>query len=282
MKANIPEPMAGHISGHTAARTAGHLSSLSSAPPHTALRRRHALAWLALAASGARAATEAKDGAPQPPLLSTAPLGDALPAGWTHQRLPKVERANRYDMVDDAGRHVLRVRSAASASSLICRTDADPACTPLLQWQWKVARALAGSDVRTKGGDDYAARLYVFFDLPVARLSFGDRFALQAARALSGADIPAAALCYVWGQAQPAGTSAWNPYTDRVRMVVVDSGDAQATTWRSHTRDLRRDWAEAFGGPVPRVGGFGLGADTDNTGDNAEAWFGDLRLAAAP
>lgn len=245
--------------------------------------RRRALAWLGLAATGARAAADPTEATSQPPPLSTAPLGDALPPGWAHQRLPKVERANTYTVVDDAGRRVLRVHSAASASSLVCRVDADTARTPWLQWHWKVAHALAGSDVRTKGGDDYAARLYVFFDLPLERLSLGDRLALQAARALSGADIPAAALCYVWGQAQPVGSIAPNPYTSRVRMLVVDSGDAQANTWRTHTRDLQRDWAEAFGGrTAPRVSGFGVGADTDNTGDNAEAWFGDLRLSAGP
>ncbi|MBP7607438.1 MAG: DUF3047 domain-containing protein, partial [Giesbergeria sp.] len=47
-----------------------------------------------------------------------------------------------------------------------------------------------------------------------------------------------------------------------------------------HTRDLRRDWADAFGGPMPRVGGVAVGADTDNTGDQVTAWFGDLRLEA--
>ena len=66
----------------------------------------------------------------------------------------------------------------------------------------------------------------------------------------------------------------------RVRMVVVDSQNAQADRWRSHTRDLRRDWADAFGGTMPRVGGVAVGADTDNTGDQVTAWFGDLRLEA--
>lgn len=254
------------------------------------LNRRQTLAWLGLAAAGsgttsAQAASPAPAPTPapsQPPLLSTAPLGEAVPAGWTHQRLPKVERANAYAIVEDAGRRVLRVQSAASASSLVCRVDADPGRTPWLQWQWKVSGALAGSDVRTKGGDDYAARLYVFFDLPLDRLSLGDRLALRTARALSGADIPAAALCYVWGQAQPVGSTAWNPYTDRVRMVVVDSGSAEANTWRPHARDLRRDWDAAFGGPIPQVSGLGIGADTDNTGAQVETWFADLRLAAGP
>ena len=101
------------------------------------------------------------------------------------------------------------------------------------------------------------------------------------ARLLAGADVPTAALCYVWGRAQPAGSSGWNPYTDRVRMVVVDSGDTQAGQWRSHRRDLRSDWAEAFGGALPRISGLALSADTDNTGEQVEAWFADPRFEAA-
>ena len=143
-----------------------------------------------------------------------------------------------------------------------------------------MSRALAGSDLRSKDGDDFAARLYVFFDLPPERLSLGDRLKLAAARALSGSELPAAALCYAWGHAQPVGASGPNPYTDRVHMVILDSQDAQAGRWRSHARDLRRDWAEAFGGAMPRVGGVAVGADTDNTGSAVTTWFGDLRLEA--
>ncbi|MEJ7688617.1 MAG: DUF3047 domain-containing protein [Variovorax sp.] len=238
--------------------------------------------WLALVALGA-ARAHADPGDPrQVPLLSSAPLGDKVAPGWAHQRLPKVERANDYTIEADGDRRVLRVRSASSASSWVTRLDVDPARTPWLLWQWKVSRSLPGSDVRVKKGDDYAARLYVFFDLPLDRLSLSDRLGIRAARALSGAEIPAAALCYVWGHAQPAGATAWNPYTDRVRMIVLDSKDGDAGTWRSHARDVRRDWAEAFEGPVPHVSGIGIGADTDNTADKADAWFSDLRFAANP
>jgi len=240
--------------------------------------RRQCLALIALSAA-ANAGAAAGD-ASQVPLFSTAPPGDKVAPGWAHQRLPKVERANDYALEPDGDRRVLRVRSASSASSWVTRLDIDPARTPSLQWQWKVSRALPGSDVRVKGGDDYAARLYVFFDLPMDRLSLGDRLGIRAARALSGADIPTAALCYVWGHAQPAGVTAWNPYTDRVRMVVLDSKDANAGAWRSHTRDVRRDWAEAFEGPVPHISGVGVGADTDNTAEKVETWFSDIRFAA--
>ncbi len=144
------------------------------------------------------------------------------------------------------------------------------------------ARSLAGSDLRVKTGDDYAARLYVSFDLPLNRLSLKDRLSIQAACVLSGAEIPPAALCYVWCHAQPAGATGWNPYTDRIRMVVLDRKHGDAGSGRSHARDVRRDWAEAFEGPVPHVSGIGIGSDTDNTADRVEAWFSDLRFVANP
>ena len=244
--------------------------------------RRQCLALFALGALGPTGAHADAHDPSQVPLLSSAPLGDNVAPGWAHQRLPKVERANDYAIEADNNRRVLHVRSASSASSWVTRLDVDPARTPWLQWQWKVSRSLAGSDLRVKQGDDYAARLYVFFDLPLDRLSLKDRFSIRAARVLSGAEIPAAALCYVWGHAQPAGATGWNPYTDRVRMVVLDSQDADAGSWRPHARDVRRDWAEAFEGPVPHISGVGIGADTDNTSDKVDTWFSDLRFAANP
>ncbi len=239
--------------------------------------RREALLFT-LAAATTRGVAAA---APVVPPFSSAPPGTGVAPGWQHQGLPKVERRNNFEIVDDGGRRVLRVRSSSSASSWLARPTGDSGARPSLQWQWKVSRAVTGSDVETKQGDDYAARLYVLFDLPASRLSLGDRLKLQAARTLSGVDVPAAALCYVWGRAQPAGATAWNPYTNRLRMIVVDSGDALAMQWRTVKRDLRRDWEEAFGGAMPPISAIAVGADTDNTGESVEAWFSDIVLADA-
>ena len=240
--------------------------------------RREALIF-ALAAAAHRGASAAVLTVPP---FSSASLGTGLAPGWQHQGLPKVERRNSFEIVDDAGRRVLRVRSASSASTWIARPAGEVGERPSLQWQWKVSRAVVGSDVGTKQGDDYAARLYVLFDLPASRLSLADRVKMQAARTLSGSDVPAAALCYVWGRAQPPGSSAWNAYTNRLRMIVVDSGDALAMQWRPVQRDLRRDWDEAFGGAMPPISAIAVGADTDNTGESVDAWFSDIVLADRP
>jgi hypothetical protein len=233
------------------------------------LDRRQVITLLALGCTAARAA---------PVDLYQVPALSA--EGWRHQTLPKVERANEFELVPDQGRRVLRIRSSSSASSWVTPLDIDATRWPLLRWQWKVSRSLAGSDLRTKRGDDYAARLYVLFDLPLEQLSLGDRLRIRASRALSGVDVPAAALCYVWGHAQPVGSTAWNPYTDRVRMIVVDSGDTHAMHWRAVERDVRRDWADAFGGPMPSINGVAIGSDTDNTADQVNTWFGDLSFSA--
>jgi hypothetical protein len=191
-------------------------------------------------------------------VFSAAPPGNRLPAGWTHQTLPSVERANRFDLLADDGRTVLRVLSDRSASSLALAKRVDPAATPLLRWRWRVSHPVAGSDLRRKAGDDYAARVYVLFDLPPERLGVGDRMKMAAARLLHGAELPAAALCYVWGTAQAAGESGWNAYTDRLRMIVVDSGNAHAGQWRDVVRDVAADFRAAFGDPLPVISGIAL------------------------
>ena len=212
--------------------------------------------------------------------FSSSPPGTALPLGWLHQTLPGVERPNRFDLVSENGQSVLRIVSDHSASTLAFPLHANPAETPLLSWRWKISRAVDGSDFRQKSGDDYAARVYVLFDLPPDRLSLGDRLKISAARLLHGVDIPAAALCYVWGNRQAAGESGWNPYTDRVRMLIVDSGNGYAEQWRSVTRDVAADFAAAFGEPVPPIAGIAVSTDTDNTGEAVETRFGDLRFEA--
>lgn len=261
-------------------------------PPASQPNRRHALLALGAGALTGLPTSAAETGGLA--AFSAAPPGATQVPGWRHQTLPKVARHNQFDIVsapgndpgndpdiESRGASVLRVESKASASSWLTPLDHDAASAPWLHWRWRVSRALTGSDLRSQAGDDYAARLYVLFALPPERLSLGDRLRIQAARLLAGAEVPAAALCYVWGRAQPAGSAGWNPYTNRVRMRVLDSGDTHTNHWRQHVRHLPTDWAEAFGGEMPRVSGIALSADTDNTGEQVTTWFGDVRLAGA-
>jgi hypothetical protein len=180
--------------------------------------------------------------------------------------------------VRDGGVVTLRVRSSSSASTAAQSLDVDTARTPVLSWRWKVSNPVAGSDFTRKSGDDYAARVYVLFDYPLEKLSLGDRIAATLARTLHGAELPTAAITYVWGTAQAVGASGPNPYTDRARMIVVNSGTQGVGEWIEVRRDVAADFRALFGEAAPHINGIALSADTDNTGEKVTAWFGDLRF----
>ncbi len=150
------------------------------------------------------------------------------------------------------------------------------AASRVLQWRWKVSRVLETADMQDKAADDHAARVYVFFDVPLNSLSFLERNKIKLARLLAGPDVPTAALCYVWDNRHRVGYSAWSPYTQRVRKVVLQSGAAHAGQWMSEARDVAADFRAAFGFDAPAITGVAVGNDTDNTAESVSAWFGDL------
>jgi len=187
-------------------------------------------------------------------------------------------RPTQYSLVDDEGRTVLRAKADSSASGLARTLRADPARLPILSWRWKTLNLLSRGDIATKEGDDYPLRLYVTFDLDPATLPFGERLQISLGRAVWGDRLPVAALCYVWDNRAPPDTIVANAYTGRVRMVVADSGPAALGKWVSHRRNVLDDFRRAFGGTAPAVASVIVSADTDNTGDSAESWFGDIEF----
>jgi len=208
--------------------------------------------------------------------------GSAPAAAW-RELVPPRAKAPSFALVDENGTTVLRVRSEAAAGTLAQTLHEDLAARNVLAWRWKIDHVVAKGDLAAKSGDDFAARVYAFFDVPVSRLPFSARVRILLARLLYGSQLPTTAICYVWDNRHPVGTSAWSPYTDRVRVVVLESGDSRAGRWVPERRDLVADYRLAFGdeGPLPALSGIAAGNDTDQTGERATAWFGDFRLEAA-
>lgn len=231
------------------------------------------LGWLLLVPGIAFAA--------QPARFSGGTPAAALPQGWQVQAIPKVERQTRFDLVADAGTTVLRARADDASASLRHALAIDPRATPLLRWRWKTDHVLDRADLTRKTGDDYAARLYVFFERTPAQMDFGERVAFKLGRARFGDQLPAAALCYVWDNRQPVGTLRDNAYTGFVKMIVATSGDARQGQWVALQRDVGDDYRRAFGTAAPRISGIAVAVDTDNTGESTISYFGDIRFDAA-
>ena len=214
---------------------------------------------------------------PPPPFSALMP-GQILPKEYRLITLPKIA-ANKFTLVTDEGKTVLRVDSDNSGGSLgLPLTTHSGDTSSLLEWRWKVSRVLDKADMNTKPFDDFAARVSVFFDVPMESLSFADRTKLRLARMVAGSDVPTAALCYVWDTKHAIGSTVWSPYSNRARIIVLQSGPANVGKWVAESRDIAADFSKAFGVDAPAVTGVAVGNDTDNTGQSVTTWIGDVSL----
>ena len=166
-----------------------------------------------------------------------------------------------YTLVEEDGRNVLKAQSSAAASGLYREIEIDLEQTPFLNWSWKVAGVLMGVNERTKSGDDYPARVYVV-------VSGGALF--WRTRALN----------YVWSSSQPANSYWDSAYTGNVKMLALRTGGAQAGVWVEEKRNVREDFKRLFGEDITHINAVALMTDTDNSGQRATAWYGDIYFSA--
>lgn len=207
--------------------------------------------------------------------------GEAPPAPWQVVQIDTRVPATRYRLRHWDGRAAVEARANASMALLARPLSIDLQATPVLCWLWRVDAVLQQADLGRKAGDDYAARVYVAFDLPAESLGLGLRMKLALGRSLYGALVPDAAVNYVWDNRQPVGTRAFNAYTDRTAMVVQRSGATQAGRWVSERVNVLDDARLAFG-PLPfKASLLAVASDTDNTGEQARAGFAQLHFVGA-
>jgi hypothetical protein len=178
-------------------------------------------------------------------------------SGWT----PKVFKGETsYSFVNEDGRTVLKAHSSAAASGLYKRVDLDLRAYPVLRWSWKIEHTIKKGNERTKAGDDYAARVYVVFP----------KILFWKTRAIN----------YIWANSLAVGAAVPSAYTSNSMLVAVESGNGKAGKWVNEERNIYEDYRKFFGEEPPLLGAVALMTDTDNTGEEAVAWYGDITLAS--
>lgn len=217
------------------------------------------------------------------PLFSNQPTG-AVAKDWAFQPVRNAPHATKYAMVrdDELGVTVLEGSANAAAGALIYRFDGDARINSILRFKWKPSALIASSDPRSKGGDDYVARIYVTFAVDPERASVKEKTENAVAHVLYGETPPHAALSYVFTHKAALGAIITSPYTQRVKKIVVDADPNSVGKWKSFTRDIYDDYKRAFGEEPTRISGVAIMVDTDNTGESASARFGDITLSSRP
>jgi hypothetical protein len=203
--------------------------------------------------------------------------GGAPPPPWRVVQISRKVPPTSYRRATVAGVPAIEARAEGSMALLARPISVDLAVTPVLCWRWLVDAPVAKADMTKKSGDDYAARLYVSFDVADGAMSGGTRLKLKLARSLFGGDVPDAALNYVWDNRYPVGTSRKSAYTDRAQLIVAETGAGRAGQWVSERADVALDFARAFGGTARPIQ-LAVASDTDNTGGAARAAFAGIHF----
>ena len=216
------------------------------------------------------------------------PADGAAANTWRFVGFPKSKAdipATRFELADVQGERALKVSTRASYGTWV--HDLPKVNPGRLQWRWRLEQPLTGgkvvADIQTKAGDDAALKVCVMFDHPLDRVPFVERTVLRIARSVSGEDLPAATLCYVWDSVHPAGLQGANPYTQRVRFITLQGKGAPLAQWQSESRDVAADFAKLFadelpaGAAAPKVRAVLVGADSDNTGAESVGWVRDIQ-----
>ncbi len=181
---------------------------------------------------------------------------------WFERRLTR--KATEYKVVLEDSNRVLMASSDEAASSLWRPLYIRPGRRGKIAWRWKIKKALAkDTRERSKIGDDYAARVYVVFEPHM--LSWKTR-----------------AICYVWAANQPVGAQYDSPYANTVRTIVLQSGNENRGKWVEEEHDFIEDYRRAFRREPEMIIAVAVMVDTDNSKQEAIAWFDDLVLRVPP
>ena len=202
-----------------------------------------------------------------------------LPKNWEPLLFKKIKSHTRYKLMNDNGTVVVSAESKASSSGLMHSIRINSKEYPFVQWKWKIGNLIEKGDVAKKSGDDYPARIYITFEYDGSKLGFLEKAKFKAAKILYGEYPPMGAINYIWANRARKESIIPNAYTNRVIMVVVESGSEKLGAWVTEKRNIHEDYKQAFGHEPPMISGVAIMTDTDNTGESTTAYYGDIIFA---
>ncbi len=184
-------------------------------------------------------------------------------AGWEEKVF---KGKSLYEVLPDTdGRGMLHTKSRNAASALYQKVNIPIALQPVICWKWKVAEFPGNKktdDLAAKEDNDFSARFYVIFK----------------SRSIFSADV----IEYVWDDRFPDGTAARSPFSDHVKVLVIQSGKAEGGAWAEESRNVVGDYMKLYGKPPSRdIQALALMSDSDDTASESEAFFKDISVQTA-
>lgn len=197
---------------------------------------------------------------------------------WRPVNFPKVKNHTTYTVETMDHEHYLRAESDASASALVFRHEFDVYQFPRARWRWKVDNLYATAQPGVRSGDDYPIRVYVIFKYDPEKASVIEKLEYETMKLLYGEYPPHSSLTYVWSSRAPVSRIMTSPYTNRARLIYLETGDRYLKTWRDEDVNIPEDYEKAFGRKPPNTAGIGIMNDSDDTGERAVSYIAFIEV----
>ena len=178
----------------------------------------------------------------------------ALPVGWQlqgHSRSPVY-----WIDAESSGNRFIVARSRGSDVQLGLEVELKTSDYPMLSWRWRAWELPSQADETRIGTMDSAAAVYV----------------------VSGSRLMPRVLKYVWSTSLPAGLRIKHPRSQRVAILIIDSGKSHMGRWKNVSRNILTDSKAAFGEEFKNIRAIGVKTDSDSTSSSAGADYDDFVL----
>ena len=218
--------------------------------------------------------------------LSTAATRGAAPSedlNWEIFRVPGKE-STRYSYEQHDGRDAVLALANASGSILRHRQRIEPADLGGVSFSWNVPIAGAAiADGKAVNGslpelEDVPVRVVLAFEGDRSKFSFKNTMLNELSMLITGEELPFATLIYAWSRVNPAGDVVVNERTDRIRKIIVNSGDHGYNQWLAYERDVRADYRKAYGEEPGALLSFAVFTEGERSEGPLQAWYGPVKL----
>ncbi|MES2189317.1 MAG: DUF3047 domain-containing protein [Pseudomonadota bacterium] len=205
---------------------------------------------------------------------------------WEIFRVPGKE-STRYSYEQHDGREAVLAMANASGSILRHRQRIEPADLGRVSFSWKVptaGTAIAGGKA-VNGSlpelEDVPVRVVLAFEGDRSRFSFKNTMLNELSMLITGEELPFATLIYAWSRVSKPGEVVINDRTDRIRKIIVNSGDHGYNQWLAYERDIRADYRKAYGEEPGALLSFAVFTEGERNEGPLQAWYGPVKLLPA-
>lgn len=196
---------------------------------------------------------------------------------WEVFRVPG-KQPTQYSTVQHAGQDAVQAIADASGSILRHHRRIEPQALGNVRFSWNVPKPGAEANQSLARIDDRPVRVVLAFDGDRSKFSMKNAMLSELSLMLTGEKMPFATLVYTWSRVAQAGEVIANERTDRIRKLVIDSGEGRYDQWLSYERDIRADYRKVFGEEPGALLSMAVFTEGERNDGPVQAFYGPLQL----